>query len=399
MKVRYHGHVGRLGGYGRAGAEICLSLLASGIELEICPIDWDKDEARIALSGGYEALVPCCKRAWPKVDAEIVHTLPMDLGAAWERVVKPGATHPVVAYTTWETHSKVPTHVLDEITRGYSYDEIWVPSTSCRRAFIAGLEGFSDLPVRVMPHAFDLATLPARRAPYPLERDFFTFYYVGAWNSRKNPAGLLRAWAMAFGPDDKVLLHLQCAGAPDANFATALYQTGLRAKDMPPVMLTNGQVANDRIIELHRAGDVFVSATRGEAWDLPAFEALLAGRHIIHPAATGADDYLLDGTSADLYGGMAMPASCDVRWVQSTFPSGSGDPTGAIRTELEVVGAQGLTSRSRWIEPDLIRLAEAMRNAYLARRRDLAVRYNPADRYSHQAVGTAARQALETLCD
>lgn len=386
MKVLLYSHVGNLSGYGRAGRELAMSLLAAGVELEIRPFKVGFDEAAIALAD-YKP-VEACLRSKEQLTAEpdviIIHTLPMDLERVRQAELAdfPGAG-PMVAYTTWEGHSDISAEMIHALE---NFAMVWTPGSTV--PWTRNL----TVPVYTIPHAFDPASLPERRGgerPPPLFSNHpppFRFYYVGAWTARKNPAALLRAWAQAFTLADNVELVLWCTGCPEETFAIALHTTGCKAQDLAKVTFRNTQITDADILTLHREGDCYVTATRGEAFNLPAFDAMLAGRHIIHPAGTGADLFLRD-TSADLYGGMPAPAAVDVR------VTGGGKEAGQL--SMQTIGAHGLTSKSTWMEPDLLRLAETMRNVYLAKRRDLTLKYDPAERFSYAAVGKLALSTLE----
>lgn len=392
MKIRYYGHVGQLSGYGRAASDLCMSLLAAGLELEINPVGQvTPQEAALALER-YEPLQACLRHVQDltKPDVIIVHTLPMDcvkvmnIELARDPALDPDI--PWIAYTTWEGLSSAPRDMVGALEE---FEGLWVPSSLTARAFAAWSKGELDK-VTVVPHAFDPDSTAARTIPRT-DRERFTFLYVGAWNSRKNPMGLLRAWAMAFSDGDPVQLIVHSPGTPQEAFAVAMTQTGLPPASMAKAELSANPLTEDQMWLLYAEADCFVTATRGEAWNLPAFEAVLAGRHVISPAGLGSDDFLRD-TSADLYGGMAMPATVDVR-VTERMADGSG-------VRLQIVGAQGLSSRSTWLEPDLVRLAETMRNVYLAKRhtrRGITLNYDPVERYGYPAVGKIATTALENL--
>jgi glycosyltransferase involved in cell wall biosynthesis len=380
-----------LSGYGRAGIDLCLSLLAAGVELEIRVIERRPEEAKIAFDGGpCQALLPYLRHEYQLTaapDAIIVHTLPLDCGKIMNLELErdPGidVNIPWIAYTTWEASSPVTAEVHTALT---DFDAIWVPS-SVTAAMFAPRQPMDHPPTFVVPHAFDPETLPARRRGHPRSGGRFRFYYVGAWTSRKNPSGLLRAWAMAFTPADEVDLFLYCHGTSQEQFAVALHQTGLVADAMAPVIFHNQPLTDEQYTDIHRAHDCFVTATRGEAWDLPAFDAMLAGRHVIHPRGMGSDDFLSVHTTAALYGGAALPASVDVR-VTERMEGG---------VKLQIVGAQGLSSRSTWLEPDLCALSAMMRRVAADRRRTLTTDYDPSDRYGYPAVGKLALAILEDL--
>jgi len=391
VKVRYYGHVGQTTGYGRAAADNCMALLATGqVDLEIRPLGKpSRDEMIDALSGGRAVLGSLIRSDAELTDPDviIVHTLPLDCTRVYGIVIgvdSPSgvnerlAAMPWVAYTTWE--AMTPIHV--ELALDLSvFDQVWCPSTVTHQTL-----SIPGDPVYVIPHAFDPQTLDARRTGR-IERadDRFRFYACGAWSSRKNPAGVLRAWARAFGPDDPVELVMHCPGASE-QLVTAIYQTGVGVHQMAPVVHSTQHRDEAYVWALHASSDVYVTASRGEAWNLPAFDALLAGRHIIAPTPQGSDEFLAV-TSARRYIGTRQPALVDVEITERA--------NGAVK--LAVKGAQGLSAKHDWLEPDLRGLASAMRDAFVERRRELSVHYDPIERFGYEAVGTLALAALEDL--
>lgn len=388
MKVRYYGHVGSLSGYGRAAADLCMALLSTGkVELEISPIDYRVDQARVALAGPREVLVSHCRRqdALTKPDVVIVHTLPGDaVKALWLAQEADAALDlvPAVLYTTWEGVTATPEVVCD-------YDDfaqLWTPSHQAMDAFMTA-DPLAMPPCHVMPHAFDPATLPERRLPRDEDAVGYRFYYVGAWNGRKNPAGLLRAWAHAFTADDEgVLLTLHCPGATSDQFAIAAHQSGLYMSDMAPIAFSNTHISEAEILRMHRNADCFVTASRGEAWNLPAFDAALAGRMVIAPRGHGSDEYL-SKTSALRVRAMRTPAAVDIH------------ATGAGNTlKMTSIGAQGLSARSLWLEPDLREIASGMRAVWTTKNRSIQLLEDQDfSRFSYADVGNRALAALKDL--
>jgi glycosyltransferase involved in cell wall biosynthesis len=326
-------------------------------------------------------------------DVVIVHTLPADCARVLE-LAKVQCDH-LVAYTTWEALSAPSKDIADALA---PFHQVWVPSWRTAEAIdpvLVPRDPRDHGAVRVVPHAFCEETLPARRADHPhntvpLEDRKFRFYYIGGWNGRKNPTGVIRAWAHAFRPDDEVELTLHCPGTPRDTLVGALAATGLAIKEMAPISWSPIAITDAEVLDIHRRGDCFVSASRGEAWNLPAFDAMLAGRHIICPAGQGSDEFLED-TSACRYAGQPAPAFADVHvGKSSTAEGGEGI---AIRR----VVAQGLTSRAVWIEPDLIALSQAMDDAHTLGTRTLTCNYDPVERFGYRAVGAILNTHLEEL--
>src|SRR5262249_22112581 len=137
----------------------------------------------------------------PNPDLVIVHTLPMDCATVLAKVEEAQGLLPertkLVAYTTWEGASAIPMAMAQSLH--VDFDQIWVPSKKVASYVAQGLAAtmvasadsvdIANRKTKVVAHAFDPAVLPAWRRPN--EEDDrprpYRFYYVGAWNSRKNP--------------------------------------------------------------------------------------------------------------------------------------------------------------------------------------------------------------------
>ena len=391
--VRLFCHAGQDTGYGVAATEIALALRPH-CDLQVVPLNPSLsrfDAGRAALLR--EVVHDGADAAY---DVAIVHTMPLDLrtvhdrehahyGECWGEAGSPRPCF--IAYTTWEgvdVPSRVGTAML-------GYDEVWLPSHATADAFTQGPR--VDIAHAVIPHAYD----PSLPRPFKAPGNRFRFYYVGAWTTRKNPHGLLRAFAHAFEPGDDVELVVHSPGVSVEMFAAALVATGLEQKEMPRVRLSNEHLPHEKILELHASMDCFVTATRGEAWNLPAFDAMLAGRMAIAPGGMGHDDFLFedpdvapwdqDLTDAIRVSSVHQPAFVDVQSVQST--------TGGLA--FTTAGAQGLTCKTIWRDPDLVSLATAMRHVYEQRKRDLQVFYKPEEKFGHAAVAKRAIDRIQSL--
>lgn len=400
MKIRYYGHIGERSGYGVAARAMCRALLAGGFDLEIRPI-----ESRVALDALEDddhdpslVLAPHLRRpdeiASP--DAVIVHTMPGDCTKVISVAIKDEHVDyelPSIAYTTWESCSIAPLGMREELS---VFDQVWTPSEQSVHGFVTGwnvrenVPLCGDSPVLVMPHAYDdMIGVPSRSREGVMANQPYRFLYVGAWTSRKNPAGLIRAFAHAEMGTNDVELWIQSTGTPRETFAVALHQTGCVDERLPRIRFWNAPLSARAMREQFQNADCFVTASRGEAWNLPAFEAMLHRCHVIAPAGQGSDTFLRD-TSADLVeDGVAGPAAVDVKVL--------GRLKDADGIQLQTIGAHGMSSRMLWWEPDLYELAGVMRAAADQKKRELAVHYDPAARFSYGAVGDRALRYLEDL--
>lgn len=406
MLIRYYGHVGQRTGYGRAASDLCHALAKRpGVHLEIRAL---APYNKLAFEGPDLPLAKLVKtddELNPHADVCIVHTLPMDCSrvveiAGWAKVSHvglpseplPRSERPLlVAYTTWEG-SSVTSEVIDHLA---VFDHVLVPSCQTMDALeVTGIH-LRRVPtehkimrsVAVLPHCFDETSLEVRRGPSRLTQDRYMFYYIGAWNSRKNPMAVLRTYIAEFSPSEQVGLVLRSANCDQRNFYIHLHSTGVDPSNIPPVYFSGDYATDAHIAALHRIeGDCFVTASRGESWNLPAFDAMLAGRHVIAPRWTGSDEYLRY-TDAFRYDSTLTPAHVDVVTKQT-------DDLGSATT-FTVIGAQGLTSRCLWREPNLIELASYMRTAFQERRRNLTHQGDPREIYGYDAIGKRALSILE----
>jgi len=357
MKVRLYSHIGAGTGYARMGEMLARALITAGCELEVRPLlPWNHvrlhpDDILIRHLRRDNELTP--------PDATVVHTLPVDVRTVLKALSGTPHAIPVlnsklVAYTTWEFQNDIPASIAADMTG--DYDDFWWPCAQNRRAAEIHLGG------HVVPIAYDPKEWMPERERYD---DRFTFYYVGAWTDRKNPIGIVKAYAKAFGHADKVRLRLQVAGADLDRVKAEIDQAiGPDTADRPMISVHAGRVSERELWYMHRSSDCFVSATRGEAWNLPAFEALCAGRAIIHTAGTGADDFLADTTA------LMVPAA-----------------------PAKVTPGSDAT----WLEIDHDALVLAMLACVRLRVDQTLVHYNLADRYSYAAVGAQARNLLENI--
>lgn len=381
MKIRYYGHVGQTTGYGKAAEAMCFALLSQGAELEIRPLSAPEARTFEGANLPLARLVKTDSELDTGPDVVIVHTLPLDC-AKVERMVRDagGMTSLAkwIAYTTWEALD-ASAEVVEPLM---PFDEVWHPSATSASAFdLASWPGREpgDIVTHVVPHAFDEGSLERRRERLtPLmasDGEFvrglarpYRFYYVGAWNGRKNPNALVRAYAHSFTRQDNVELVLSCQGVDPKLVVQAMAMTGVDPELLPAIRFEAKRKTDEDLLALHQGADCFVTATRGEAWNLPAFDAMLAGRHVIAPENMGHGTFL-ERTSACLYRAWSSPAGVDVKIVD--VPPGSPHRlAGGI--EIQTVGAQGLTGKNLWLEPDVLSLGGAMRFAFKARLTHLA---------------------------
>ena len=131
------------------------------------------------------------------------------------------------------------------------------------------------------------------------------FYYVGRFEPRKAVENVIRAFLRAFAPGESELAvktspipHV--SEWPGAREVVArelceddVIQNGWTASNVwESVRLIEGRLSRQEMLELHAWGDVYVSGSRGEGLELPAWEAKLSGRRLIVTECGGPEDFL-----------------------------------------------------------------------------------------------------------
>ena len=195
-----------------------------------------------------------------------------------------------VAFAVWET-TRMPESRLRFLR---DVDEVWTP-TSWGRQVLAD-SGLEPSKIRVVPEG----VAPETFRPIPgkgSKSEPFRFLAVGKWERRKGHDLLLRAWARAFPPAEKVelVLHTYHPREPHWTLDAAISELGLGphapirwSRPTDPV----------RLVLLYNSCDRFVLSTRGEGWCLPVFEALACGKPVTVPRF-GALAEVLDESVAD----------------------------------------------------------------------------------------------------
>lgn len=358
MKVLYVGVYRDHTGYGRAAQEYILSLLAAGIDVTCRPLK---------LNGRREPLDPriaACERPHRGVyDAVIQHALP-------EHMVYDVRLGRNVGLFAWETSHFRASGWADRLNL---LDEVWVV---CREQAAACRASGVSRPVRVVPHACDLARYQRSHTPLPgLPRGRFLFYSVGEWKRRKNWKALLLAYLLEFRGGEPVGLVLKTEGdrGQIRDYCDQVTRGSGLPGPHPPVTVLTERLSDEALLGLHAACDCFVQPSYGEAWSLPAFDALAMGRTPVVSACGGYLDYLDDET------GWLVPGRREPVFGEPGGPSGLYNAT------------------EEWFSVDVAALRRALRQAYVdpdLRKEKAAKGLERAYQFSHRAVGGLMAQLL-----
>jgi glycosyltransferase involved in cell wall biosynthesis len=147
-------------------------------------------------------------------------------------------------------------------------------------------------------------------------------------------------------------------------YHTAIATSGIAMDELPEIQIINERLSGPQLRDLHRGGACYVSAARGEAWGLGAFEAAVMGRPIVAAVVGGMDEYLeglhIGGEYSRLYSVSAQRAPC---FADAHDVSIETDAQGRRVLTAKAALPAGVDCGQTWADPDLCELADAMRLA------------------------------------
>lgn len=234
-----------------------------------------------------------------------------------------------IGFWWWEVQH-IPSHFRASFDL---VDEIWVGSRFVMEAFAAA----SDKPVvQVRVPVVVPPTPPMSRAALGLPEGF-VFLYLFDFNSslgRKNPLGLIDAFARAFAPGEGASLVVKSINADKHPENAALLAEA--ATGHPHVHLIDRYVSAAERYAMLESADCYVSLHRSEGLGLTLAESMFLGKPVIATGWSGNLDFM-------------TPANSHL-----------------VRWELTDVGAAGAPypAQARWAEPDLDHAASLMRGVF-----------------------------------
>ncbi len=354
MKLCYIGVHKDVSGYANQAVHNMLSLEAGGIDVVARSISLSQSR-NDELAKRVEHLE---NKTTDDVDVVIQHILPH----LFE--YKAGVRN--IGMFDWET-----THFKRS---NWSYccnlmDEIWVPSIQNRQAAI---DSNVTVPIKVLPCACDIARFAKTQKPLDILqlKNKCVFYTIGEMTRRKNIIATIRAFYSAFTSRDDVVLVIKTnipGQSPDQ--ATEILKktiddikksihTYVRHQYYPPVVCITDFLPDDKLDRLHASCDVFVSASHGEAWGIPAHDALGFGNPVIlsnwgsFPELIYGDGGYWNKKTQEF----ALATGVDCGWLvkgQLTPCFGQTESFPDLYTGAE-----------RWHDPDICHFIECMKDAY-----------------------------------
>lgn len=270
-------------------------------------------------------------------------------------------------------------------------DEAWAINNQSKEA---SLNSGVNIPIKVIPHACDTKKFDKRyNLLEPQELlDNFVFYFIGDLTHRKNLPALLKAFHLEFDTNENVELLIktsqyglspdECAEkvrslCVDVKKNLKLYTSLEKYKEE---LIVTDRLTEEDICRLHTTCDCFVMPSHGEAWCIPAFDAMGFGKTPICTDVGGASDFLKNG------GGSLVP--------------GHQEPVFGMTETFEDI----FTGDEDWTRVDIRKLQLEMRKVYETYKSDKSSYTKlqeqgreAVENFSYEKVGQLIKDELENV--
>jgi len=198
-----------------------------------------------------------------------------------------------VMFVIWEG-DRVPKY-WEKYLNHEKTDQVWVPSTHVKRAIENTFT--CNKPIYIVPHGVNPSLFkPKTEKSHP---DYFSFVANKGWAQGINDRGglqyLFKAFSEEFRADEKVLLKAKINPAyclPGWDINQELAKLNL-PKDRAQILISIDNLPFNKLNDCYE-GDVFVSPTRCEAFNMPVIEAMACGLPVITTNFGGQTDFVND---------------------------------------------------------------------------------------------------------
>lgn len=345
--VNLAGYLGAVSGMGESGRSMRSTLEKAGVALSAMSLPHPK-------ARGTGAPASAEIFGWPTSRADVSVTVANAdaIGVVECFLPKSYWAARNVGYWVWETQALPRRFVRSE----RRFDEIWTPSRHSAQAIARTV----SVPVRVLPHTLEFAAIhrarPDRRR-FGLPEGATLFGFIFDPNSvieRKNVAGLVEAFELAFRKDDNCHLVLKVNGRTQGAYDYEM----IRARSDPErILWLDADLTREETFSFMKSLDAYVSLHRAEGFGLTCAEAMALGLPVVASHYSGNLDFM------NIENSVLVPTPV----IETNRPHGPY-PAG-----------------TRWGDPDLAAAAQLMRSLLARDRR--------------QAIGEIARQSIAESLD
>ncbi len=376
MKVLYIGHYKEFGGWSQAAKDHILALDKVGVDVVCRNVTLTSDRE---ISG---RLAEIESKDTSGCDVCIQHVLPHHL-IDTRRFPKS------VAFVETETVSIKHLPWFDMLKQ---VNEVWTPNRQAKQYLDADE---LNVPITVVPHPCDIKKYAGayKDVNIPPAEGKFRFYYIGDINDRKNIDSIITCFHSEFDANENVSLILKINKFGKSQeeiknvFDKRLFdiKQSLRMTPNPNDYARDitiiGELPEEQLYGLHQYCHCFLAPSHGEAWSLPAFDAMVFGNTPICSDFGGPRDFIDkdDEDTGKLVGGCFKVCKC----TDSAFPD-------------------MFTGREFWFDADEMQIRAQMRKYYEAAKGDPAAakRANQmkcivrAQQFDYDAVGELMKGIL-----
>jgi len=193
-----------------------------------------------------------------------------------------------IGLTTFET-THLPSWIAQ--TLNSKLDGLIVPSEFNRKAL---LNSGITIPIHVVYHALGDWWWEGDKFSADKDEDVFVFGYVGAWNNRKNPDALLKAYLQAFPKSTgKHALLIKTHGPNAVNTLVKHTIKSLTGEDSrEDIWFYNEDWDEDQMLWLFKYIDCYVSAHKGEGFGLGLAQSAVVGKPVIYTNFSAPTEWL-----------------------------------------------------------------------------------------------------------
>lgn len=172
-------------------------------------------------------------------------------------------------------------------------DQVMLHQHGVKRVRVVPIPYFEDDPL--------VALRGRERLPGPVR-----FYHIGKWEPRKAHHEMVGAFLHAFEPG-QAKLYLKTSGtAPDFQGYPKGPEQSVHLWCQDEVLKKKGwtvekvnqnvhfirrRLSDEEIRKLHAMGDIYLSLSRGEGFDMPAYDAKIAGNLMVYTPSGGPQDF------------------------------------------------------------------------------------------------------------
>ncbi|HSD72773.1 MAG TPA: glycosyltransferase [Thermoanaerobaculia bacterium] len=163
----------------------------------------------------------------------------------------------------------------DWVRHANRMDEVWVPTEFNRRGF---LESGLKRPIHTIPLGVDPDYFHPGITGFPNPTGEFVFLSNFEWGERKEPWMLLKVFNDEFAGDEPVRLVCKIINRdPGVRVREEIRRLNLKESGGKISFIFNREFPYYQLGAFYRSADCYISAGRGEGWDMPLMEAMACG--------------------------------------------------------------------------------------------------------------------------